>query len=48
MKTFTAIYSTEYLNSIHYSFKAKNLKEAKSFCKNKFSVNKIKIIQHED
>jgi hypothetical protein len=45
MKNFTAIYSTDYLKNIHYSFKAKNLKEAKKFCNYKISVKKIKIIQ---
>ena len=37
MKNYTAIYSTEALKGIHYSFESENLEEAVEFCSAKFS-----------
>lgn len=45
MKTYTAIYSTEFIKNINYSFKAENMKAAKMFAKYKFSVKRVKIIE---
>ena len=46
MKTYTAIYSTESLKNIHYSFQAENMKAAKMFRKYKFSAKRVKIIEN--
>ena len=46
MKNYTAIYSTEKLKNIQYSFCAENLERAKDFCKYKFSVPVENIICH--
>lgn len=45
MKNFTAIYSTESIKNIEYSFQAENMAAAKRFAKWKFSAKKVKIIQ---
>ena len=37
MKEYTAIYSTETLKNIQYSFKADNLDSAVEFCQSKFT-----------
>ena len=47
MKTFTAIYSTEFIKNINYSFQAENMKAAKMFAKYKFSVKKVTIIENK-
>ena len=47
MKTYTAIYSTEFIKNIHYSFQAENMKAAKMFAKYKFSVKRVKIIENK-
>ena len=38
MKEYTAIYSTESIKNIQYSFKAKNLDSAVKFCRSKFTA----------
>ena len=45
---FTAVYNTESLKGIEYSFDANNAEQAKDFCRNKFSVKDILIICHDD
>lgn len=45
MKMFTAIYSTKTIKNIHYSFYAKDMKEAKLFRKLKFSAKRVKIVE---
>ena len=47
MKTYTAIYSTEFIKNIHYSFQAESMKAAKMFAKYKFSVKKVRIIENK-
>lgn len=37
MKKYTAIYSTESLKGIHYSFESETLEDAIEFCSTKFS-----------
>ena len=44
MKNFTAIYSTQTISNINYSFKAKSMAAAKRFAKDKFNVFKVKIV----
>lgn len=48
MKNYTAIYSTETIKNIEYAFKAENIKSAKVFCKTKFSVKEIKIVEDNE
>ena len=45
---FTAIYNTEAMKGIEYSFKSDSVKEAKYFCHFKFSAKDIVIINHDD
>ena len=45
MKEYTAIYSTESLKDIHYSFRSKDDESAIEFCKYKFSAKSIKLIE---
>lgn len=45
MKNYTAIYSTEKIKDIEYAFKAKDMKSAKEYAKNKFAVKKVRIIE---
>lgn len=47
MKTYTAIYSTENLKHIHYSFKAVDGNMAKKYCHQKFHTTDI-IIRDEE
>jgi hypothetical protein len=44
MKNFTAIYSTDSIKNIHYSFQAKSLAAAKRYRKEKFSAKRVKIV----
>lgn len=44
MKEYTAIYSTEAIKDIHYSFVAESNESAIEFCKSKFNVAIDKII----
>ena len=46
MKNYTAIYSTEKIKNIEYSFKAKNMSQAIKFRKEKFSAKRVKIIEN--
>lgn len=49
MKQFTAIYSTESLKNIEYSFKAADTEAAVDFCKFKFSTfPNITIVENTD
>jgi len=43
MENFTAIYSTESIKDINYSFKAKDMASAIAYCKEKFNVV-VKIV----
>lgn len=43
MENFTAIYSTEAIKDINYSFKAKDMTSAIAYCKEKFNVT-VKIV----
>lgn len=45
---FTAVYNTEALKGIEYSFKAESVEKAEAFCRYKFSVKDIVIINHDD
>jgi hypothetical protein len=45
MRNYTAIYSTEFLKNIHYSFKAASMADAKRFRKQKFSAKRVRIIE---
>lgn len=47
MKNYTAIYDTDTMTNVGYSFKAENLEKALEFCKMKFSVHVKKIIESE-
>lgn len=48
MKNYTAIYSTEVLKNINYSFNAENIIEARKFCVDKFTVPVDTIIEHNE
>jgi hypothetical protein len=45
MKNYVAIYSTESLKGIHYSFKAPSMAAAKRFRKFKFNVKRVRIVE---
>lgn len=45
---FTAVYNTEAMKCIEYSFKADSIEQAKAFCRYKFSVKDVVIISHDD
>ena len=45
---FTAVYNTKAMKCIEYSFKADSIEQAKAFCRYKFSVKDIVIINHDD
>lgn len=45
MKKFTAIYDTETMQNVGYSFQSKDLESALKFCKYKFNVPVKKIIE---
>ena len=45
---FTAVYNTEAMKGVEYSFKADSIEQAKAFCRFKFSSKDILIINHDD
>ena len=45
---FTAVYNTESMKGVEYSFKADSVEQAKAFCRYKFSAKDIVIISHDD
>lgn len=45
---FTAVYNTESMKCIEYSFEAKSNEDAVRYCKSKFSVKDIFLISHDD
>lgn len=45
MKNYTAIYDTEKMQNVGYSFQSLNLESAMKFCENKFNVPVKKIIE---
>lgn len=48
MTDYTAVYDTEKLKDVHYSFKSENLDRAIDFCKFKFNIPVHTIIEHPD
>lgn len=48
MRDYSAIYDTESLKGVEYSFKAKDDESAKAFCRYKFSAKNITIRDDKD
>jgi len=49
MNEYTAVFDTEKMNGIHYSFDAENIEKAIAFCRWKFSpLNGIRLIAHNE
>lgn len=47
MKEFTAIYCTKTMKNVMYYFKAESFKDAKNYCKHKFTAKTIWLKNEE-